>query len=151
MRISDWSSDVCSSDLQVAEANLTGALFSLPGGDVRFAAGLAYRRNAFDYRPDAGVVPNPANAGGLPDLITSGQLTAPSSGSTKVKEGYIELLVPILADRPFFQRLEVDLAYRYSDYDTVGGVSTYKASGEWEPVDGEIGSASGRERVCQYV
>src|SRR3546814_3967758 len=25
---------------QVAEANLTGALFSLPGGDVRFAAGL---------------------------------------------------------------------------------------------------------------
>src|SRR3546814_5549344 len=118
MRISDWSSDVCSSDLtrdptnyqrlsqQVAEANLTGALFSLPGGDVRFAAGLAYRRNAFDYRPDAGVVPNPANAGGLPDLITSGQLTAPSSGSTKVKEGYIELLVPILADRPFFQRSE---------------------------------------------
>src|SRR3546814_6335237 len=57
----------------------------------RFAAGLAYLRNAFDYRPDAGVVPNPANAGGLPDLITSGQLTAPSSGSTKVKEGYIEL------------------------------------------------------------
>src|SRR3546814_12447759 len=80
---------------------------------------------------------SPANAGGLPDLITSGQLTAPSSGSTKVKEGYIELLVPILADRPFFQRLEVDLAYRYSDYDTVGGVSTYKASGEWEPVDGD--------------
>src|SRR3546814_19204422 len=75
MRISDWSSDVCSSDL---------------------------------------------------------------SGSTKVKEGYIELLVPILADRPFFQRLEVDLAYRYSDYDTVGGVSTYKASGEWEPVDGVL-------------
>src|SRR3546814_17298396 len=60
------------------------------------------------------------------------------SGSTKVKEGYIELLVPILADRPFFQRLEVDLAYRYSDYDTVGGVSTYKASGEWEPADGVL-------------
>src|SRR3546814_5219104 len=26
----------------------------------------------------------------------------------------------------------------YSDYDTVGGVSTYKASGEWEPVDGVL-------------
>src|SRR3546814_13901765 len=136
MRISDWSSDVCSSDLlfpfinisdecratltrdptnykrlsqQVAEANLTGALFSLPGGDVRFAAGLAYRRNAFDYRPDAGVVPNPATAGGLPDLITSGQLTAPSSGSTNVKEGYIALPVPLLADQPHFQRLEVEI------------------------------------------
>src|SRR3546814_9854515 len=95
----------------------------------RFAAGLAYLRNAFDYRPDADLVPNPANVGGLLDLITSGQLTAPSSGSTKVKEGYIELLVPTLADRPFFQRMEVDLAYRYSHYDTVGGVSTYRASG----------------------
>src|SRR3546814_20209116 len=48
---------------QVAEANLTGAMFSLPGGDVRFAAGLAYRRSAFDYRPDAGVEIGRASGG----------------------------------------------------------------------------------------
>src|SRR3546814_20518307 len=51
---------------------------------------------------------------------------------------YTSLCRSILDDRPFFQRLEVDLAYLYSDYDTVGGVSTYKASGEWEPVDGVL-------------
>ncbi|KJS06029.1 MAG: hypothetical protein VR73_10870 [Gammaproteobacteria bacterium BRH_c0] len=118
----------------LAEINLTGDLFDLPAGEVRFATGLAYRRNKFDYDPDAGVVNNPAF--GVPDLIISTDQTAPASGSTNVKEAYIELLVPILSDVPFFQRLDVNLAYRMSDYDTIDGVNTYKGSLEWVPVDG---------------
>src|SRR5690606_31977520 len=94
----------------LAEISLTGDLFDLRACEVRVATGLAYRRNKFDYDPDAGVVNNPAF--GVPDLIISTDQTAPASGSTNVKEAYIELLVPILSDVPFFQRLDVNLAYR---------------------------------------
>jgi iron complex outermembrane receptor protein len=120
---------------KVGEANLTGKLFRLPYGDLRFAVGVAYRSNAFDFRPDAGlVVTNPVTK--LTDLITSGQRTSPTAGSTNVKEIYGELLIPLLADLPFFHRLDVDLAARYSDYNSIGGVTTYKASAEWAPVEG---------------
>src|SRR3546814_2592891 len=43
MRISDWSSDVCSSDLASAE----GPLFKLPGGSARLAFGGGMRKSKF--------------------------------------------------------------------------------------------------------
>jgi iron complex outermembrane recepter protein len=118
----------------LAEANLTGGLFSMPAGEVRFASGLAYRRNKFDFDPDPGIVDNPAT--GLPDLIISTDQTAPANGSTDVVEGYVELLVPLLSEKPAFERLDLNVAYRYSDYDTIGAVDTYKGSLEWIPVQG---------------
>jgi iron complex outermembrane receptor protein len=120
---------------KVGEANLTGTLFNLPYGELRFATGLAYRYNAFDFRPDAGlVVSNPVTH--LTDLITSGQRTSPTAGSTNVKEVYGELLIPVLSGLPVFHRLDIDVAARYSDYNSIGGVTTYKASAEWAPLDG---------------
>src|SRR3546814_13406449 len=74
MRISDWSSDVCSSDLfhavgvmratdaiylnssysygnksRTYEIDAEGPLVSLPGGDARLAVGAGYRYNDFLY------------------------------------------------------------------------------------------------------
>ncbi len=60
------------------------------------------------------------------------QPTNPSAGSTTVKEVYGELLVPVVKDLPFVKELNVDLAYRYSDYNSIGGVSTYKGSIDWK-------------------
>src|SRR3546814_16397325 len=76
MRISDWSSDVCSSD--------------------------------------------------LPEL----------DESFNVSEAYGELVVPLLSDLPFARRLEVEGAYRYSDYSTVGATHAWKAGAMWSPIDG---------------
>jgi outer membrane receptor protein involved in Fe transport len=112
---------------RVVEANLQGGLFQLPAGELRFATGAAYRYNNYDYRPDEGLVT-------LEALGTSG--TNPSGGSTDVYELYGELLIPVVKDLAFVQELNVDLAYRFSKYDTVGGVHTYKASADWEIVDG---------------
>ena len=105
------------------EANFQGRLFSLPAGDVRFAAGLAYRKNDYSYEPDAQRI----NASVLTVAISN-----PSSGATKSKEAYLELLVPVLADLPFIHRLELDAAYRYADYKSIGGVHTYKLGGNWQ-------------------
>lgn len=107
----------------IVEATFTGSLFALPGGNVRFAAGADFRRNSYDFTPDG-----LATTTDLVNFVRQ----QPTRGSTEVKEVYTELLVPILTDKPFFRSLEASAAYRYSDYNTVGGVSTYKADLNWE-------------------
>jgi iron complex outermembrane receptor protein len=111
----------------IFEANLTGALFPMPAGDLRFAMTLGSRENDFEFDPD----PSRRNQ----DIIGTLQTFA-ADGSTSVKEVALEFLVPLLADKSFAKRLELDLGVRSSDYDTAGRVETYKADGMWEPFEG---------------
>jgi outer membrane receptor protein involved in Fe transport len=115
-----------------AEATLQGGLFDLPAGQLRFAAGLSYRANTYDSVPDNEFVPSPVT--GLPDALgTFGQ--RPSSGKSSVTEFSVEVLAPLVKDLPFAQAVNLDLAYRGSNYDTSGFVSTYKASLDWKVTD----------------
>lgn len=107
---------------EVLEASLQGGLFDLPGGEVRFAAGLGWRRNSYDFQPDHLLA-----SGGIVGIPSKGA----SGGSTSVKELYLETIVPLLYDKPFAHSLDLGLAYRYSDYDLSGGVDTYKADFNW--------------------
>jgi len=106
----------------VFEANLQGALFELPAGEVRFATGLGWRRNGYDFHPDRLL-----QQGAIVGVPARGT----SHGTTSVREGYVEALVPLLYDRPFAHALDAGLAYRYSHYDRSGGVDTYKADLNW--------------------
>ena len=117
--------DFTETSQDIVEANLTGRLFTLPGGDARFSMTGTYRRNDFEYDPD------PARENG--DLIGT-LASVPSQGSTNVKEFGVELLLPILRDVPFARTLEVNLGYRISDYNITGTVHTYRAEGLWRPV-----------------
>ena len=110
----------------VVEANIQGGLFDLPGGQARFAAGVDYRRNSYDTEVDR--ILQQADVVGV-------NFTSNSSGVTSVKEIYGELLLPLLSDKPFVKRLELDLGYRYSDYNLSGGVHTYKGNLSWSPID----------------
>jgi iron complex outermembrane receptor protein len=112
------------------ELNVQGALAELPAGEVRFAMGLAYRENDFEYVPDPGFSTTNTTS------LTIGLFdVSPTAGSTNVKEVYGEVLVPILADRPFFQDLSLNAGIRYSDYNTAGGVTTWKINGNWDVAD----------------
>lgn len=112
---------------QTAELNAQGNLFDLPAGSVKLAIGAAYRRNTYDFAPDALLA-----AGGVAGFTRS----APASGKDKVGELYAELFVPLLKDAPFAKEVNVSAAYRYSRYDISGSVSTYKVDGDWSVVDG---------------
>lgn len=88
---------------------------------VAVAFGYEYRKNAVDYQPD-----EIYQAAASPEL--------PISGSVAVKELFGELIVPLVEDRPFFQSLSFEGAYRYSDYDSGFKTDTYKLGLNWSPV-----------------
>lgn len=136
------------SEQSIVEASIQGGLFELPAGQVRFAAGVQYREDTFSFRPDAGLsqsnpIVDHLGANGLPDGGKIGGVEVagfnpvqPLTGSTNSTEFFIEALIPVVADLPFVQSLDLNLAYRYSDYATIGGVSAYKADVDWAVFDG---------------
>jgi outer membrane receptor protein involved in Fe transport len=113
----------------IYEATTQGGILNLPMGQLRGALGLTYRKNEFQYLPDAtrevnSVVDIPIGTFGQANVV----------GATSVKEAYGELLVPLLKDQFLARNLELELGYRYSDYDITGSVPTYKALFSWTPV-----------------
>ncbi|MEM7016495.1 MAG: TonB-dependent receptor, partial [Pseudomonadota bacterium] len=108
----------------VFAVNVTGGLFELQGGEAGVAFGAEHIENAADFRPSqdlaAGTI---AGFNGSP----------PSKGAFRSNSFYGEMYLPILQGQPMAEVLDLELAYRYSDYSTVGGVSNYKISGSWAP------------------
>jgi outer membrane receptor protein involved in Fe transport len=51
-----------------------------------------------------------------------------------VLEEYLEVNVPILADLPFADQLNLRAAYRLSDYSTVGNTDSWNVGLEWAPI-----------------
>ncbi len=111
---------------QVIEGTISGSVFALPAGDLKFAVGADYRKDDFNYQPDNALI--------IGDSIPYDSITA-ASGQQSVKEAFGELLVPILKDRSFTKDLTLDLGYRYSKYDRFAGKSTYKADVSWAPIE----------------
>ncbi|KAK0340566.1 hypothetical protein LTR94_030002, partial [Friedmanniomyces endolithicus] len=111
---------------RTVEGTIQGGLFTLPAGEVRFAIGGDYRYNSYGFQPDSQLsLPN-----GTSDILGYSVLRA-AGGSVSTGEAFGELLVPLLHDIPLIQQLDLDLGYRYSNYDSVGGVHAYKADVTW--------------------
>ena len=113
---------------RTVEGNVQGGLFNWWGGEVRFAAGADYRYNSYKFVSDPGF-----NQNGASDILGYSVLL-PASGAVNTKEVYGELLVPLVQDLPFIKKMSLDLGYRYSNYNSVGSVNTYKITGDWEVV-----------------
>ncbi|HEY0595405.1 TonB-dependent receptor plug domain-containing protein [Sphingopyxis sp.] len=107
--------------LDSAGAEVQGDLFSLWAGPVTFAVGAEARwEEQISSRDDFTV----ANASNFGILVFS----TPTSGGFSVKEGFGEILMPVLK---LEDKLELDFngAARYSDYSTSGGIWTWKLGG----------------------
>ncbi len=111
---------------EVYEGTVQGGLFSLPAGEVRTALGASYRTNTVDFTPDSLLSTSSVEAQPIGLYAVSS-----THGSTDVWELYGELLVPLLKDLPAIQALELELGYRYSEYNTAGGQKTWKALANW--------------------
>ena len=113
-------------DQTVVEASFQGGLFELPAGPLRFAAGAGWRKNKFEFIP-AEILSQES----VLDGVVGFNPISGNDNSDQVKEGFAELLVPVLADLPFAKHVNLELGYRYSDYRFGGTVRTWKALGDW--------------------
>ncbi|WP_225764681.1 TonB-dependent receptor [Stenotrophomonas sp. Marseille-Q4652] len=118
-------------DLKVFNANITGDLFELPAGMVSLAGGVERREESASATSDFLTLIPP---GETVCLITQEACTfGDIAGSFDVNEIYLEALVPLLADVPFAEKLNVSLGTRYSDYSNFGGTTNSKIGLEWKP------------------
>jgi iron complex outermembrane receptor protein len=118
-------------DQEIAEFNLNGGWLDLPGGEIGYAVGASYRKNEYQFSPG-----NPFNM--LTDNPIGLFASAPTGGETDVMEYYGEILLPVV------DRVDFELGYRYSDFNTAGGQETYKALFTWDATD-RISFRGGRQ------
>jgi iron complex outermembrane receptor protein len=112
-------------------ANLTGDLYELPAGQLAFATGIEYRKEEGFDRPDSIINSAPVFQN---NRRTTSQPRDPTRGEYDLWEAYLELSVPLVADKPMFESLELEAAVRYSDYSTFGGTTNTKFGLAWRPV-----------------
>lgn len=120
-----------SNDLRVYSVNATGELFDMPAGAVSLAVGLERREESASSNSDFLTIIPPGQTVCLisQEACTFGDI----NGSFDVNEAYAEALVPLLADAPFAERLNLSLGARYSDYSLYGSNTSSKIGVEWKP------------------
>jgi outer membrane receptor protein involved in Fe transport len=109
-----------------AGGSISGEPFSTWAGPVSVAAGVEYRSDQADQTVDAIQLAS--------RFAYSNQ--QPLNGSIRVKEGYLETVVPLTKDMIFAKTLELNGAVRVTDYSTSGTVTTWKIGGNYEPFQG---------------
>lgn len=94
---------------------------------VGFAVGAEYRRYTAGSEGD-GLSRIPG------EVLGAGAAALPIRGEFDSKEFFLEVIAPLVEDKPFFYNLTLEGGVRYADYSTVGGAFTWKAGGSWSPI-----------------
>jgi iron complex outermembrane recepter protein len=118
-------SDTTIFERQLVSATVNGSIMELPAGPLGFAVGAEYREDSSEYVPDL------AKKQG--DILGF-NAAQPVSGKFDVAELFVEAVVPLLKDIPAVESLSLEAGLRYSDYSTVGEVTSYKAGLDWAPM-----------------
>ncbi len=103
-------------------AKVTAPVVRLPAGPLSFALGGEIRRESGSYVPDSRIVDGD---GDFDQKVTA--------GGYNVKEGYLELKIPLLKDMLYTKELSVDGAARYSGYSDFGNAETWNVSVAYAP------------------
>lgn len=109
----------------VVAFSVDGVPFSTWAGDVGFTTGVEYREDDLKAVVDED---------SLNDIWQTTN-RKPSEGSVDVKELFVEAVVPLTDGAPLAQRLDLQVAGRYADYSSSGGVTTWKVGLNWEVND----------------
>ncbi|MEE4350587.1 MAG: TonB-dependent receptor [Pacificimonas sp.] len=151
----DFITTPTETNYRVQQAVLAANIFAdldnvimLPGGAPAIAIGTEFRIEDSSSRFDPlvlGILPvsTPAGAAGsfIGDVSANQSLTFNTTrtfntgGDFTVADFYGELRLPILADMPFAEQLQLEGAARYSDYSTVGGTFTWTVNGIYAPIE----------------
>jgi len=127
--------------MDIGAVNLSGNLFNTWAGPVAVALGAEYRHQSLLQTTNS----NPAVPFGTTFLQGGFQPFTPGrrffltnvgtgDGAYTIKEAYVEATVPLLKDSALGKSLELNGAFRVTDYSTSGTVKTWKAGVTYEPV-----------------
>lgn len=108
----------------IVAGNMNGDLFELPAGTVKTAFGFEYRREAQKTIGDPDNILEQTSVAVIPNI----------DADFNVIEGFAELDIPIVTDKPGFHDLSAQLAVRIGDYSTIGTIYSYNIGGSWAPV-----------------
>lgn len=110
-------------DQTVFEANTSGELFDAWAGPVLGTFGFEYREEKLDRNVSQ------ENDDELFAIVNA----QPLKGKFKVKEAFAEFALPLIKSGS--QSLDFDAAGRFTDYNTVGNVTTWKLGLVYSPVN----------------
>ncbi len=119
-------------DEQVVTGSITGDLghygFTSPWAKdgVGISVGAEYRREFLETQYDAAIQSG--------DLAGFGGSILNTTGSQSDDDVFGEIRIPIIQNMPGFEDLEFEGGYRYSDYTSGGGNSTYKLGVDWQTI-----------------
>ncbi|HSN17839.1 MAG TPA: TonB-dependent receptor, partial [Gammaproteobacteria bacterium] len=112
---------------RVYNADITNSnIGTLPGGPIGLAIGVE------DLEHDGFFLPDSVAQNGY-DSFNPGRPVEPTSGRTSEKSLYAETDLPILGDMPGIKLLDLDLAGRYTKYNTFGTNHTYRWGLKYQP------------------
>jgi outer membrane receptor protein involved in Fe transport len=103
--------------------NIQGEPFELWAGPLSLATGLEYRKEQVTATSDP-----ISQARGWRSINAQ-----PLDGEYEVKEGFVELVLPLAKDTLFVDTLELNAAARLTDYSTSGSVETWKVGLNYGP------------------
>jgi iron complex outermembrane receptor protein len=119
------------------EGSISGEPFSTWAGPVSVVVGGGYRHQSLDQTSNSNPATPPSFTGirGVPTNTGAYSFTNVSfaSGSYSIKEAFGEVVVPLAKDSVIGESLELNGAFRYTDYSTSGSVQTWKLGGTYEP------------------
>ncbi|MEM7358170.1 MAG: TonB-dependent receptor [Pseudomonadota bacterium] len=104
-------------------ANATGPLFEMPAGDVQAVFGVEWRRDEINDVPDIEA---------QRDNIFSTTSSGITAGTDTVREAFVEFEFPLLKDKAFAEELSVNVAARYTDYNSYGDDITERLQINWQ-------------------
>ncbi|GHA88704.1 TonB-dependent receptor [Algimonas arctica] len=104
---------------------VTGQVGKTAAGPIGVAAGFEIRTDKIDSRPSL-VAENGLFFGFFSDSGAQGEKT--------IKEIFAEVDIPLIADYPLFEQLDVNISGRFTDEEFYGSAGTYSIKGGWRPV-----------------
>ena len=121
------STNITKTRLNGGALSLTGTAADLWAGPLQFVIGAEHRNTFAEFSPDFFL--------GSGDVAGFNAASA-TRGSESVTEYFAEVNVPVLANVPAVDKLEINGAFRSSDYDrdAIGTVSTYSGGVDWRVI-----------------
>lgn len=129
--------------VQVSISGDLGDRFAFDAGPISLAAGIEYRTERAVQTSDpisqeridfTGIRGGPVPINNRLGPFRYGN-PQPFTGNYNVKEGFLEVGVPLARDAAWARSLSVDGAVRYTDYSTSGGVATWKVGVDYQVID----------------